>query len=133
MRTENLDLLLNERLRSIRLTGDLLRIEEFKLCRNRSEVADFNSMLRDGTEQVNIERMMLTFNALGADSTFKDLKSLRELIITKQFKNAPIKATGDAFQGLSNLTHLELYFQYVFFEDQHYCNFPQFKSPPTQD
>jgi hypothetical protein len=102
-----LNLSCNRTLKLVQFTGvDLSRIEEIDLRGNKSKLVDFNSIFGQN-KQVNIQKLRLTFEALGADSLFHHMPSLVELEI-EQVTDSPIDISSEAFRGLTRLKSLKI-------------------------
>ncbi len=106
-----LNLAANKSLSSIRLTGRYYaRIEEINLEQNETRLVDFNSMFGQNN-QVNVQRLKMTLEALGTDSLFSHMKCLTALTITQLSKNSAVQLSSNSFHGLNNLESLKMCFK----------------------
>ncbi len=58
-------------------------------------------------QEVNLQKLYLTFEALGENSSFHHMQSLKTLYIS-QDTDSPIVISAEGFQGLTNLTCLTI-------------------------
>jgi hypothetical protein len=94
----------NANLKSIKfITGgsDLFQLKEISLFQNTSQLVDFELVFGQN-ETISIEKLNMTFEALGGDSRFCHMKNLIELTLSKKIYDSPVEVMGDAFRGLSN-------------------------------
>jgi hypothetical protein len=64
-------------------------------------------------KQVNLQKLSLTFEALGAEASFRHMRSLNDLNIKLEVETSRIEISSDAFHGLTQLKKLDINIQRV--------------------
>ncbi len=111
-------------MKSIKLHGsDLSRVESIDLKNNTSQLAESNAIFGKSA-LVGVQQLSVSFEALGEDASFCELKSLRNLKIASYRHESPVRISSHAFHGLHSLEDLEISFSSgsSSVRAQDYCN-----------